>query len=259
MTVLSLDKVARRFCGVIAVSDLSFDVKAGAVTGLMGPNGAGKTTAVNLISGVLCPDSGRVSFEGDDITILPAHRRAARGMARTYQNVRLIAGMTVLDQVLAGSYAYRETGFLASALHLPAANARMRTLTQEARALLHRVGLPDRDDVLAETLSYGEQRRVEIARALAARPRLLLLDEPTAGMNVAESTAIGRLVHSLRDDGIAVLMVEHNMKLVADFCDHVVVMQFGRKIAEGSAASCLADPIVQEAYFGRRDAARHRA
>ncbi len=254
MSLLALDGVRKSFGGVTAVADLSFSVREGAVAGLMGPNGAGKTTVINLISGLLHPDTGTIRIAATDIAHAPPHEIAATGLARTYQNVRLIAGMTALEQVLAGRYLRRDTSLLASILHLPAARTAMRAARDHARALLARVGMDHRADTLAETLSYGEQRRVEIARALAAEPRLLLLDEPTAGMNAAESAEIGRLVHALRDGGLTVLMVEHNMKLVADFCDHVVVMNFGRKIAEGTAAECIGDPAVQEAYFGRRHA-----
>jgi branched-chain amino acid transport system ATP-binding protein len=165
--------------------------------------------------------------------------------------VRLIQGMTVLQQVVAGTWLRRDTSLLASILHLPSARARMLETEQYALNLLERVGMADRADILAEALSYGEQRRVEIARALGAAPRLLLLDEPTAGMNGQESRRIGELIAALRADGLTILLVEHNMKLVADHCDHAVVMNFGRKIAEGTPTHCLSDPGVQEAYFGR--------
>ncbi len=260
MTLLSLAEVSRSFGGVSAVSGLSFAVRPRQVVGLMGPNGAGKTTVINLVSGLLHPDSGAILLGGRPIGQAAPHEIAGFGLARTYQNVRLISGMTALEQVIAGSYLRRGSSLLASILHLPSARTAMRATREQALHLLERVGMADRGDVLAETLSYGEQRRIEIARALASRPALLLLDEPTAGMNAAESAEIGRLVHALRDDGLTVLMVEHNMKLVADFCEHVVVMNFGRKIAEGTAGTCIGDPAVQEAYFGKqRDAQRHRA
>ena len=260
MSLLALADVTKSFGGVTAVGGLSFAVRPRHVVGLMGPNGAGKTTIINLISGLLHPDAGTIMLGGQPVTHARPHEIAGIGLARTYQNVRLISGMTALEQVIAGSYLRRGTSLLASILHLPAARAAQRATRANAMDLLARVGMADRADTLAETLSYGEQRRIEIARALASQPKLLLLDEPTAGMNAAESAEIGSLVHALRDDGLTVLMVEHNMKLVADFCEHVVVMNFGRKIAEGPPAACIADPAVQEAYFGKqRDAQRHRA
>jgi len=255
--LLTLSEVTKSFGGVTAVGGLSFAVRQGLVTGLMGPNGAGKTTVINLITGLLHPDSGSIRLVESELGVAAPHVIAQLGLARTYQNVRLISGMTALEQVMAGSFLKRETSLIASFLHLPAARRRMRALEERARHLLSRVGMADRADVLAETLSYGEQRRIEIARALGAEPRLLLLDEPTAGMNAAESHAIGELIHRLRDEGLTVLMVEHNMKLVADFCEHVVVMNFGRLITEGTPAACIDDPDVQEAYFGKaRDADR---
>jgi len=235
-------------------------VMRSSVTGLMGPNGAGKTTLVNLISGLLHADSGSIRFEGQSIQALPAHEIAALGIARTYQNVRLFAGMTVLEQVMAGSFMRREASLWASFLGLPKASARRRQLQTEAMALLERVNLVHRAQVLAETLSYGEQRRVEIARALATQPRLLLLDEPTAGMNAQESAGIGELTHRLRDDGLTVLMVEHNVRLVRDFCDRVTVMNFGRLLVSGTPVECIEHPDVQAAYFGKRaDAERIRS
>lgn len=250
--LLRLDGLGKSFGGVAAVAALDLQVPEASVTGLMGPNGAGKTTVINLISGLLHADAGRIAFAGTDIQALPAHRIAQAGIVRTYQNVRLFSGLSVLEQVMAGCYLRRGTSFWASFLGLPRARAARARIEAEARDLLDRVGIADRADTLAETLSYGEQRRVEIARALGSRPRLLLLDEPTAGMNAQESDRIGRLVHDLRDDGLTVLMVEHNVRLVMDFCDSVAVMNFGRLLVQGSPRHCIAHPDVQHAYFGRR-------
>ncbi|MCE2879068.1 MAG: ABC transporter ATP-binding protein [Comamonadaceae bacterium] len=258
--LLVVDAAQKHFGGVAAVSDFYMTVKSGSVTGLMGPNGAGKTTLVNLISGLIHADSGSIRFEGQSIEALPAHQIAALGIARTYQNVRLFAGMTVLEQVMAGSFMRREASLWASFLGLPKASSRLAQLRAEAMTLLERVNLVNRAQVLAETLSYGEQRRVEIARALATRPRLLLLDEPTAGMNAQESAGIGELTHLLRDDGLTVLMVEHNVRLVRDFCDRVTVMNFGRLLVSGTPVECIDHPDVQAAYFGKRaDAERIRS
>jgi branched-chain amino acid transport system ATP-binding protein len=250
--LLALEQVKKSFGGVAAVDDLSFVAPQGLVTGLMGPNGAGKTTVINLISGLLHPDSGEISIAGTSVNEAKPHIVSTLGLARTYQNVRLIPGLTALEQVVAGSFVKRGVSMWSSFLHTPSARAQMKRTREHAVHLLDQVGMADAADVLAETLSYGEQRRIEIARALGADPVLLLLDEPTAGMNPAESTEIGRLVHKLRDEGLTVVMVEHNMKLVVDFCDTVVVMNFGRRIAQGNPVSCIEDPDVQEAYFGKR-------
>jgi branched-chain amino acid transport system ATP-binding protein len=258
--LLSLQDVVRTFGGVTAVGGLSMTVPEKSVYGLIGPNGAGKTTVINLISGLLSVDSGRILFKGEELQALPATEIAGRGVARTYQNVRLFSGMTSLEQVMTGCYLKRETSLWASFLGTPAARAAWARTRERALGLLARVGMADRADDLAETLSYGEQRRIEIARALGSEPALLLLDEPTAGMNAAESSAIGRLVHELRDGGLAVLMVEHNMGLVTEFCDRITVMNFGRFLAEGLPADCIGMPEVQEAYFGRKhDAQRIQA
>lgn len=258
--LLDVRSVGKHFGGVAAVSDLSMSVAAGSVAGLMGPNGAGKTTMVNLISGLLPSDRGTIRFGGREIQGVPAHAIAQHGIARTYQNVRLFSGMTALEQVMAGCYVRRGVSLWASFLGLSAARESRRAVERHAMELLERVRLAHRAHVLAETLSYGEQRRVEIARALGTNPRLLLLDEPTAGMNAQESNEIGELVHSLRAGGLTVLMVEHNVRLVREFCDHVTVMNFGRLLARGTPAECMANPDVQEAYFGKSaDAERLRS
>ena len=249
--LLEMKAVEKHFGGVAAVSDLSMMVQTGTVAGLMGPNGAGKTTLINLISGLLPSDSGSIRFAGVEIQRSPAHDIAAQGIARTYQNVRLFSGMTVLEQVMAGCFLRRGTSLWASFLGLPKARAARKVVERHAMELLERVQLGHRAHLLAETLSYGEQRRVEIARALGTSPRLLLLDEPTAGMNVQESSEIGNLVHSLRDGGLTVLMVEHNVRLVKEYCSYVTVMNFGRLLARGTPAECIAHPDVQAAYFGK--------
>ena len=258
--VLRLEGVTKSFGGLTAVGDLSMEAPYGSVTGLMGPNGAGKTTVINLITGLLPSDSGRILIGDREIQKLPAHEIAGAGVARTYQNVRLFAGMTALEQVMAGCYLRRNCSLLASFLALPSARAAMAATRKRAMDLLEQVGMAHRADLLAETLSYGEQRRIEIARALGSEPRLLLLDEPTAGMNAQESDVIGKLIHQLRDDGLTVLLVEHNVRLVMNFCDRVSVMNFGRAVVHGTPADCMAHPEVQQAYFGRsEDAQRIRA
>ena len=252
LTLLKLHNVVKNFGGVAAVGGLSTEVRAGSVHGLIGPNGAGKTTVINLITGIFHPDSGNIQFDGNAVQNLLPAQIAAIGISRTYQNVRLFKGMTVLEQVLTGCYLRRGVSLWASFLGLPKARARWAETRAHAMHLLQRVGMADRADELAETLSYGEQRRVEIARALGADPKLLLLDEPTAGMNSVEASVIGRLAHELRDSGLTILLVEHNMGLVTEFCDTCTVMNFGRLLAEGTPAACLKNPDVEEAYFGRK-------
>jgi branched-chain amino acid transport system ATP-binding protein len=248
--LLEVAAIAKHFGGVAAVSDLSMLVRTGSVAGLMGPNGAGKTTLVNLISGLLPSDSGTIRFGGAEIQRSPAYDIAAQGIARTYQNVRLFSGMTVLEQVMAGCYVRRGASLWASFLGLPKARAAHKAVEHHALELLERVQLSDQAHLLAETLSYGEQRRVEIARALGTSPRLLLPDEPTAGMNVQESNEIGNLGTACATAALTVLMVEHNVRLVKEFCDHVTVMNFGRLLATGTPEECIAHPDVQAAYFG---------
>lgn len=258
--LLVLEKVVKTFGGVDAVGGLTARVRKGSVHGLIGPNGAGKTTVINLITGLFHPTSGAIRFEGVKLEAMAPQDIAARGITRTYQNVRLFSGMTALEQVMTGCWLRRGVSLYQSFLGLPSATRAWRATRNHAMELLSRVGMADRADELAETLSYGEQRRIEIARALGSNPKLLLLDEPTAGMIASEADAVGRLVHELRDRGLTVLMVEHNVGLVTEFCDSCTVINFGRLLAEGDPQTCMADPAVQEAYFGRKhDAERIQA
>ncbi len=251
--LLQLSNVVKRFGGVAAVGGLTTGVRVGSVHGLIGPNGAGKTTFINLVTGLLHPTSGSIMLGGTPLQELMPHRIAKLGIARTYQNVRLFSGMTALEQVMTGCYLGRKASLFSSFIGLGAARRDWLATEHTALSLLARVGMDHRAHELAETLSYGEQRRIEIARALGSNPRLLLLDEPTAGMNHSEAHAIGRLVHELRDAGLTILMVEHNMSLVAEFCDQCTVMNFGCLLAEGDPQSCISNPDVQEAYFGRKN------
>lgn len=258
--LLQLDNVVKTFGGVTAVDRLTAHVRQGSVHGLIGPNGAGKTTVINLITGLFHPTSGAINFDGKRLENLAPPQIAALGIARTYQNVRLFSGMTALEQVMTGCYLVRGVSLWSSFLGLSGARAHWAKTRAHALHLLERVGMADRADELAETLSYGEQRRIEIARALGSNPKLLLLDEPTAGMNASEASAVGRLVHELRASGLTILMVEHNMGLVTEFCDSCTVINFGRLLAEGDPKTCIANPDVQEAYFGRKnDAERIQA
>ncbi|HEY2031264.1 MAG TPA: ABC transporter ATP-binding protein [Myxococcales bacterium] len=248
--MLALHNVLRAFGGVRAVDDASFTVERGEVHGLIGPNGAGKTTLLNLISGFIAPTSGTISFEGRSVGGLAPQRLAALGISRTYQNIRLFAGLTALDNVVVGQHLRRRSPFIPRLFFSPA--ARKEEEAARARALegLSRVGLHGRALTTAANLSYGEQRRVEIARALGAAPKLLLLDEPTAGMNPPEAHEVGRLVREVAREGRSVLLVEHNVRLVMELCDRITVLNFGKVIARGTPSEVARDPAVIAAYLG---------
>jgi branched-chain amino acid transport system ATP-binding protein len=248
--LLSLRGVERTFGGLRAVDDASFEVARGTVHGLIGPNGAGKTTLINLISGLLAPTAGAIDLGGRPIAGLPPHRIAGLGVARTFQNIRLFPELTARDNVLVGQHLRRSPSLLARMLLLRSAREEDRAARQRAVALLTRVGLPGRVDEEARHLSYGEQRRVEIARALASEPSLLLLDEPTAGMNPVEVKGVAQLIRQVAAEGHSVLLVEHNVRLVMDVCDRITVLNFGKVIAEGAPAAVAADPEVITAYLG---------
>jgi branched-chain amino acid transport system ATP-binding protein len=260
--VLRLTEVNKRFGGLKAVDDLTFQVVSGSVFGLMGPNGAGKTSALNLITGLVKADSGQIQLGASetDVTSYSPHRRARLGINRTYQNVRLFAGLTAREQVISGMYTRRKTHAWEAVAFLSGERRERRECRDRADELLERVGVTTSPHTLAEELAYGQQRRVEIARALASDPSLLLLDEPTAGMNHAEATRIGELIRQLNGEGLAIIVIEHNMRLILEYCDQALVMSFGKKIAEGTPEECVSNELVQEAYFGRNsDAERLRA
>lgn len=248
--MLRLDSVSRQFGGLTAISRVSFSVTAGQITGLIGPNGAGKTTLLNLVSGLDQPSSGEIHFLQRPIHGLPPHKINQLGIARTYQNIRLFAEMSVLENIIVGMHTQGRAGLLSAALMLPTYRAEERRLRAEAEQLIERLNLQAFAHAPADALSYGDQRRVEIARALATHPKLLLLDEPTAGMNAAETARLGDLILGLRAEGLTVLVIEHDMTFIAQVCDRVVVLNFGEVIATGSVGEVRANPLVIDAYLG---------
>lgn len=252
--MLELAGVVRHFGGVKAVDGVDLAVGEGELFGLIGPNGSGKTTLIDLISGFQQPDRGTIAFAGSPVGGWRPHRLAAKGLARTFQRVRLFGAMSVFDNVLVGMHARTGGDEVGRLLGLPAARAAARERAGEARTLLDRVGLTGVEHRPAATLAYGQQRRLEIARALALSPRLLLLDEPVAGMNPAEVARLATLFGELNAEGLTMILVEHHLRLVMQVCTRVAVLNYGRKIADGPPAAVLGDRVVAEAYLGKAGA-----
>ncbi len=249
--ILKIDHITMQFGGVTAIDDLSFEVEKGSIYGLIGPNGAGKTTIFNIITGNLYPTKGKVIFEGNDITGVKPNKVVYKGIARTFQNIRLFKSMSVLDNILIGFDAQANYSYFEAILRLPRYFKHEKLIKEKAYELMDIFGISQFANSNATALSYGNQRKVEIARALATNPKLLLLDEPAAGMNPNETAELSEIIHKIKKDfNLSILLIEHDMKFVNAMCDNLTVLDYGEKIFEGKPADAIVDKRVISAYLG---------
>ena len=251
MSILTMKKITQEFGGLRALHDVDLQVGEKQIFGIIGPNGAGKTTLFNLVTGMYVPTAGELLFKGQRLNQMPPYNIARLGIGRTFQNIRLFDKLSVIDNVKVGSYAVTRTGFIQNMLGLPRSRQEEHWMTENAHELLQMVGLEDKKDEYAASLAYGEQRRLEIARALALKPALLLLDEPAAGMTPAEKEELMVLIRKIREEmSLTILLVEHDMNLVMNICDKIAVLNYGRKIAEGSPDEVKNNQQVIQSYLG---------